>query len=199
MTVTPDSVASVAARCLRTTGVIDPDTPLALLGLDSLSTIEMAADLEEAFGCELPADLLTECTDARALASVISVLRATKRDAAREDPFDAMLADSVLPDDVKPLRRAGISTDLRSARRILLTGATGFLGGALLDELLGSTGADIVCLLRNRPGWRRQTVFTAPGFERSRVTCHASGLASARYISTNSQGRSMQLCTAARR
>ncbi len=77
MTVTPDSVASVAARCLRTAGAIDPDTPLALLGLDSLSTIEMAADLEEAFGCELPADLLTECTDARALASVISALRAT--------------------------------------------------------------------------------------------------------------------------
>src|SRR5688572_16057394 len=149
MTVTPASVASVAARCLRTAGAIDPDTPLALLGLDSLSTIEMAADLEEAFGCELPADLVNDCTDARALASVISALKAAQVHAAPEDPFEAMLADAVLPDDVRPLRRVGVATDLRSARRILLTGATGFLGSALLDEMLRHTTAEVVCLARN--------------------------------------------------
>ena len=149
MTVTPSSVASVAARCLRTPGVIDPDTPLALLGLDSLSTIEMAAELEEAFGCELPADVLIECTDARSLASLISRLRASRDVAERDDPVDLMLSDAVLPDEVRPAHCAGVSTDLRSARRILLTGATGFLGGAILDELLEHTAAEIVCLVRN--------------------------------------------------
>ena len=155
MTVTPSSVASVAARCLRTPVVIDPDTPLALLGLDSLSTIEMAAELEEAFGCELPADVLSECADARSLASLISSLQGSKRDVDRDDPLNAMLADAVLPADVRPLSPAALSTDLKAAGRILLTGATGFLGGALLDELLQHTAADIVCLVRNPDTWAR--------------------------------------------
>lgn len=155
MTVTPASVASIAARCLRTPGEVDPDIPLALLGLDSLSTIEMAAELEEAFGCELPADVLSECTDARSLALLISALQQSGRDAGRDDPFEAMLADAVLPADVRPTVRAAASTDLRSASRILLTGATGFLGGALLDELLQRTTADIVCLVRAPERWIR--------------------------------------------
>ena len=41
-----------------------PDDAFALLGLDSLSMIELAAALEETLGCELPPDLLLECPDA---------------------------------------------------------------------------------------------------------------------------------------
>ncbi|HVJ26863.1 MAG TPA: thioester reductase domain-containing protein [Vicinamibacterales bacterium] len=154
MTVTPSAVASIAARCLRTPGSVDPDTPLALLGLDSLSTIEMAVEIEEAFGCALPADVLSECADARSLASLISSLQASKPLNDRDETFDAMLADAVLPPDVRPLGRTSSSTDLRTARTILLTGATGFLGGALLDELLQDSKADIVCLVRNPDTWR---------------------------------------------
>ncbi|GAA4224494.1 hypothetical protein GCM10022254_04040 [Actinomadura meridiana] len=36
----------------------------------------------------------------------------------------------------------------RDPRRVLLTGATGFVGGYLLDELLATTGATVVCLVR---------------------------------------------------
>lgn len=121
--------------------------PLGLLGLDSLSTIEMAAALEEAFGCELPDDVMVGGTSARALAARISSLRSAPAPLV-DDPFEQMLADAVLPDDVRPVRAAGAPTDLRQARRILLTGATGFLGGALLAELLGQRGVEIVCLVR---------------------------------------------------
>jgi thioester reductase-like protein len=149
MTVTASSVASIAARCLRTPGAIDPDMPLALLGLDSLSTIEMAAELEAAFGCELPVDVMIDCADVRSLTARISALRAARANDARLDPFDLMLADAVLPDDVSPATGPGASTDLRIVRRILLTGATGFLGGQLLEELLAATDAEIVCLVRD--------------------------------------------------
>lgn len=149
MTVTAASVASIAARCLRAPGAVDPDTPLALLGLDSLSTIEMAAELEAAFGCELPADVLIDCANARLLAARISALRRRPAGDGYSDPFDLMRSDAVLPDEVRPMGGTGVGTALRGARRILLTGATGFLGGRLLAELLAATEAEIVCLVRD--------------------------------------------------
>ena len=152
-TVVPEShieaaIAAVAARCLRPTTRFDADTPFALLGIDSLGTIEMAAALEESLGCELPPDLLAGCDDARALALRIARLRESTAVIEAEDAFDLMFADAVLPNDVSPPQQHGVSTDLRRAKRILLTGATGFLGNALLDELITSSDARIVCLVR---------------------------------------------------
>ncbi|HJR57954.1 MAG TPA: thioester reductase domain-containing protein [Vicinamibacterales bacterium] len=143
------AIAAVAARCLRSTDAFDPDTPFVLLGMDSLGTIEMAAALEEALGCEVPPELLLECPDGRSLAARIAELRAQGRVADREDPYEQMLADAVLPPDIRPAGAASTSTDLRRAGRIFVTGATGFLGGALLRELLENTSAELVCLARS--------------------------------------------------
>jgi thioester reductase-like protein len=66
------------------------------------------------------------------------------------DPFDRMLADAELPDDVEPGKGAGAigRTSLASARSVLLTGATGFLGRWLAREILEQSGATITCLVR---------------------------------------------------
>ena len=146
MTTLERTITEVAARCLRTEVPIDKDTPFDLLGLDSLATIELAAALEAELGRELPADLLAECSDARLLAAWLSregVIRPA------EDPYEQMFADAVLPEDVRPLHVPRASADLREARRILVTGATGFLGGALVEELLRQTSATLVCLVRD--------------------------------------------------
>ena len=83
---------------------VDLDTPFELLGLDSLATIELAAALEDELGCELPADVLVGCTDARSLAARLA--RLGVGDARRaDDPFDQMVADAVLPDDIRPAGR----------------------------------------------------------------------------------------------
>jgi thioester reductase-like protein len=145
---------------------IDLDTPFDLLGLDSLATIELAAALEDELGCELPADVLVDCPDARSLAARLARLGAG--DARRaDDPFDQMIADVVLPDDIRPARASvHADTGLRGARTILLTGATGFLGSALLEELLDTSNATIVCLVRptsppiRRPATRRIRAIT---------------------------------------
>ncbi|MFF0000893.1 amino acid adenylation domain-containing protein [Streptomyces avermitilis] len=57
----------------------------------------------------------------------------------------ALLADTVLDPDIRPGDgpRASGTPD-----RILLTGATGFVGAHLLAELLTSTGAEAVCTVR---------------------------------------------------
>ena len=139
------TIASVASR--RLGGVaVSHDTPFELLGLDSLATIELAAALEAELGCTLPADVLTECRDVRSLAKRIA------REGTAEipdDPFEQMCADAVMPHDVRPVSHARRSADLHDARTIVLTGATGFLGGALLNEVLMRTSATVVCLVRD--------------------------------------------------
>ena len=160
------TITAVAARCLRSDVQIDPGTPFDLLGLDSLATIELAAALEAELGCDLPADVLAECTNAKTLAA--RLMREGIAGRAHEDPFDQMFADAVLPADVRPSRRSARTTDLRSARKILLTGGTGFLGQALIQELLETTSATLVCLVRPKSGRLKpaSTHFGGAGFSR---------------------------------
>jgi thioester reductase-like protein len=60
---------------------------------------------------------------------------------------DSVVADLILDPTIVPTGTMPVS-DVNSAQQILLTGATGFLGAFLLDELLGRTTAEIVCLVR---------------------------------------------------
>ncbi|MBA3297789.1 MAG: SDR family oxidoreductase, partial [Acidobacteria bacterium] len=168
MTTLEATITAVAARCLRggpgphnqtLEGSILPDTSFALLGLDSLATIELAAALEDELRCELPEDVLVDCTDARSLAARLERLGVDDSRRA-SDPFDQMHADAVLPGDVWPAgSKVHPDIGLRHARTILLTGATGFLGAALLEELLNTSHATIVCLVRptSQPVTRHDT------------------------------------------
>jgi len=70
-------------------------------------------------------------------------------DVSRDALTEAMLTDAALPDDVRPATsRADAGSSLREARRILLTGATGFLGRWIANTLLVHSNAAIVCLVR---------------------------------------------------
>jgi thioester reductase-like protein len=146
-------IVSITARCLnRAPQTIDPDTPLALLGLDSLGAIEVGAALEDALDVEIPSEVMTECLDVRSLAAAIQQRRgATGNRDERARAIERMRMDAVLPDDVQPVARArgtGNARGLLDARRILLTGSTGFLGSRLAADLLTSSSAELVCLVR---------------------------------------------------
>src|SRR5918993_2417338 len=104
----------------------------------------MATALETELGCELPADILAASCTARTLA-----VRIARGDIAQPaDPFAQMYDDARLASDIQPSARVRRTTDLRQARTILVTGATGFLGSALVDELLAKTTATLFCLVR---------------------------------------------------
>ena len=59
--------------------------------------------------------------------------------------------DSVLAPEISPEGSARV-TRLSEASSVLVTGATGFLGASLLDELLRATGQStrFYCLVRDR-------------------------------------------------
>ncbi len=64
-------------------------------------------------------------------------------DDARRTQLQSMLADSSLPENIQPPAETS-----PSPAKILLTGATGFLGAYILRALLRDTSADVVCLVR---------------------------------------------------
>ncbi|MBD0356040.1 MAG: amino acid adenylation domain-containing protein, partial [Rubrobacter sp.] len=67
-------------------------------------------------------------------------------------PAVDLRAEAILEPDIAPERRGSGDAPLGDARRVFLTGATGFLGAFLLDELLSRTEAEVRCLVRLRKG-----------------------------------------------
>jgi thioester reductase-like protein len=82
-----------------------------------------------------------------------------------------MRGDAILPDDVRCATTA--SSDgrtLRDARRVLLTGATGFLGRWIANTLLLDSSAAIVCLVRGESheiAERLRTALASTGVDRT--------------------------------
>jgi amino acid adenylation domain-containing protein/thioester reductase-like protein len=77
--------------------------------------------------------------------SPITIDRQSSKSLEKSNPFD-LQTDAILDPSIVPeCQLAEIAND---PQNILLTGATGFLGAFLLDELLKSTQANIYCLIR---------------------------------------------------
>ena len=152
-----DRVSEVVSGCLGLTPAeIDPREPLALYGLDSLRSVELGAVLEDAFDRSLPDELLADHPSIDALVRILDDGAPDAR-AQDGDPAGALMrADAVLPSDIRP---GAPPAPASAAGRVLLTGATGFLGAHLLKTLLTDTDAELLCLVRDRgsgdESWRR--------------------------------------------
>lgn len=72
----------------------------------------------------------------------LPILRPASSIVPAEISSDLVLDPEIVPVGGRPI------VDPLTARRILLTGSTGFLGAFLLDNLLQTTQAEIVCLVR---------------------------------------------------
>jgi amino acid adenylation domain-containing protein/thioester reductase-like protein len=117
------------------------------LGGHSLTAIRLISQLRNTYGIQLPLARLFESATVSSVAELIDAMRAETELESDETDTD-YVAEALLDQTTVPVVRA--PADLLKMDRVLLTGATGFLGAFLLDELLRQTDADVMCLVRAR-------------------------------------------------
>ncbi|MEO7273756.1 MAG: thioester reductase domain-containing protein [Vicinamibacterales bacterium] len=142
-------LALVAATVGQPLTTSDLDAPLGLLGFDSLRLIELLATIEQEVGSPLSPDAANESTTVRELATLIDDGDLQSPEVSSDDRIGSMLADSALPADIIP-GPAAIRGSLLDCRAILVTGATGFLGGQLAADMIRRSHATLYCLVRRR-------------------------------------------------
>ena len=123
------------------------------LGGHSLAGLEITLGIERVFGVELKGTEVYEYTTIGEMAEFLQ-----QKDPDRASKV-SLAEDSILDPEISP--RGNVrSTRLSEASSVLVTGATGFLGAFLLDDLLRATGQDtrFYCLVRDRPSERGRPV-----------------------------------------
>ena len=117
------------------------------LGGHSLSLADLANRLHKTLGFQVPLGLLVANPTLREHVDIVSAARDGHVTAVQADLPAVLRADSLLADEIKPASPIKM-LPLKQASTILLTGVTGFLGAFLLHDLLRSTSAHIICLVR---------------------------------------------------
>lgn len=131
-------------------GDVAPDDDFFDLGGHSLAAAQLLSAVEEVLGARLPMNALLENPTAEGLREEIEARGPGDGGESERRALD-LRAEAVLEPDIAP-QRGEWAAALRDARRVFLTGATGFLGAFLLDELLTRTEAEVYCLVRAREG-----------------------------------------------
>lgn len=141
-----EQIRRVVADALRVpVELVTPDATFSELGMDSLAAVELTTAIEDALEIELPMSAVHEHPS---VAALCTLMRKGAEPAAVVSSKSRMLADAMLPREITPNVDASARLT-RDARRILVTGATGFVGAFLVRALAEETSADICCLVRH--------------------------------------------------
>ena len=118
-------------------------------GGHSLLATQLFSKVRHAFSVELPMSCLFESPTVVELAQLIEAAQQQNSSAIESASvfLDNLDAEAVLDPTIVPNATANQKPKAKPAA-ILLTGATGFLGAFLLQELLQQTQAEIYCLVR---------------------------------------------------
>ncbi|KAJ5731629.1 NRPS-like protein biosynthetic cluster [Penicillium malachiteum] len=143
-----NDIATIWANVLKTSkALLKPEDNFFDLGGHSLSLADLASKISRHFGFRVPIPRLAENTTLAGHLDTVRAIRDGHTAAVQADLPAVLLADSTLDEDIKSLPNTSL-TSVATAETILLTGVTGFLGAFLLHDLLESTSAKIICLVR---------------------------------------------------
>ena len=120
---------------------IDRCEPIENYGLDSAQAMIVVSRADKQFGLEISPMLLWHYPTIEALSERL----AEEQTQSKYTPDVNLAEEAVLDPAIYP---DGTFEFLHQPERIFLTGATGFLGAYLLQELIDKTDADIYCLVR---------------------------------------------------
>jgi thioester reductase-like protein len=144
----------VASYLDRRPEEVDPATPFADYGLDSVYALTICADVEDRLGVPLDPTLMWDYPSVDLLTgALVEVLAAPGTESSsptRSLPPSELVRQTHLPDDVRPAPGMTATPAAAGYRHLLLTGATGFAGAFLLRELLDRSTAVIHVLARAR-------------------------------------------------
>lgn len=116
------------------------------LGGHSLSIADLSSRLSRKFGFRVPIARLAENSTLAGHVETVRGVRDGHAAAVQADLPAVLRADATLDESIRPTDAKICS--LTDAKTVLLTGVTGFLGAFLLKDLVESTSAHIICLVR---------------------------------------------------
>jgi|GEM_PF-1255062 len=118
------------------------------LGGHSLLIVQLLSQVKDHFGVKLPLSSLFDDPTVAGMARSLAICRQTEEVSYLEGMTVAdLLLEAVLDPTIRPT--SDYLDPTREPDAIFLTGATGFLGSFLLQELFQQTKAQIYCLVRN--------------------------------------------------
>ncbi|HEX6709837.1 MAG TPA: thioester reductase domain-containing protein [Rubrobacter sp.] len=130
-------------------GEVEPEDNFFDLGGHSLAAAQLSSRVEEGFGVHVSMPMFMEDPTLGGLCDRIEALQRDGTD-GQVRPSEDLRAEATLDPDIVPQSSTDGVRTLQDASTIFLTGATGFLGAFLLDELLDKTKARVHCLVRPR-------------------------------------------------
>ena len=142
-----EDIAAIWATVLKTSRtLLKSNDNFFDLGGHSLSLADLSGRLSRSFGFRVPITRLAVDPTLKGHLESVRAVRDGETAAVQADLPAVLRADSTLEDDIKPAHATPCAVN--KAHTVLLTGATGFLGAFLLSDLLESTSAKIICLVR---------------------------------------------------
>jgi len=146
-TETERALAALFADMLRVERVAPHDN-LVELGLHSLLGTRAVNRIKQEWKTPLPLRVLFERPTVAALAATIEAGGVPEEPQAGRGGRVDVVAEAVLDPAITP-PAVPLPDQPDGPHRVLLTGATGYLGGALLERLLRTTACTVVCLVRS--------------------------------------------------